>query len=184
MKLKQTLLFTASSLLILASASSQAGRQGIDFYYGLGLGAAQPADVDASATGEIILGIEEDGWAIEGIAYNGLDAATEATNTDYSLSGTELGLAYRTIEKSNRYYKIKFSRADIDYETINTATDTSTTAETSGKSYTVGIGFRMDREARLELDYTYHNNDDFSDPVHFVNLRYLWGGSPYQGRDF
>lgn len=184
MKLKQTLLFTASSLLILASASSQAGRQGIDFYYGLGLGAAQPADVDASVTGEIILGIEEDGWAIEGIAYNGMDAATDVTNIDYSLSGTELGLAYRTIEKSNRYYKIKYSRAEMDFETINTATDASITTSGSGNSYTVGIGFRMDREERLELDYTYHNNDDFSDPVHFVNLRYLWGGSPYQGRDF
>lgn len=184
MKLKQTLLFTASSLLILASASSQAGRQGIDFYYGLGLGAAQPADVDASATGEIILGIEEDGWAIEGIAYNGLDAATDVANIDYSLSGTELGLAYRTIEKSNRYYKIKYSRAEMDFETINTATDASITTSGSGNSYTVGIGFRMDREARMELDYTYHNNDDFSDPVHFVNLRYLWGGSPYQGRSF
>jgi len=183
MKLKQTLLFTASSLLLLASASSQAGRQGIDFYYGLGLGAAQPADVDVSATAEIILGIEEDGWAIEGIAYNGMEAGTDITNLDYSLSGTELGLAYRSIEKNNRYYKIKFSRADMDFETINTVTDASTTAKTSGKSYTIGMGFRMDREARLEVDYTYHNNDDLSDPVHFVNLRYLWGGSPYQGRD-
>lgn len=183
MKLKQTLLFTASSLLILASASSQAGRQGIDFYYGLGLGAAQPADVDVSATGEIILGIEEDGWAIEGIAYSGLDSGTDVTNFDYSLSGTELGLAYRTIEKHNRYYKIKFSQADMDFETINTVTNASSTANTSGNSYTVGMGFRMDREERLELDYTYHNNDNFSDPVHFINLRYLWGGSPYQGRD-
>jgi len=125
MKLKQTLLFTASSLLILASASSQAGRQGIDFYYGLGLGAAQPADVDVSAIGEIILGIEEDGWAIEGIAYSGLEAGTDVTNFDYSLSGTEIGLAYRTIEKNNRYYKIKYSRAEMDFETTNTATDAS-----------------------------------------------------------
>ncbi|HEY9200059.1 MAG TPA: outer membrane beta-barrel protein [Gammaproteobacteria bacterium] len=184
MKLKQTLLFTASSLLILASASSQAGRQGIDFYYGLGLGAAQPTDVDASATGEIILGIEEDGWAIEGIAYNGMDAATDVTNIDYSLSGTEIGLAYRTIEKNDRYYKIKYSRADMDFETINTTTDNSSTTESSGNSYTVGIGFRMDRDARLELDYSYHNIDALSDPVHFISLRYLWGGSPYQGRNF
>ncbi len=184
MKLKQTLLFTASSLLILASASSQAARQGIDFYYGLGIGAAAPADVDASATGEIILGIEEDGWAIEGIAYNGLEAGTGVTNIDYSLSGTELGLAYRTIEKNNRYYKIKYSRADMDFETINTTTNASTTTESSGNSYTVGIGFRMDRETRLEVDYSYHNIDALSDPVHFISLRYLWGGSPYQGRAF
>lgn len=184
MKLKQTLLFTASSLLILASASSQAGRQGIDFYYGLGLGAAQPADVDVSATGEIILGIEEDGWAIEGIAYNGLDAGTDVTNVDYSLSGTELGLAYRSIEKNNRYYKIKYSRADMDFEAINTTTNVDRTTEGSGNSYTIGMGFRMDREARLEVDYSYHNIDELPDPVHFISLRYLWGGSPYQGRDF
>lgn len=184
MKLKQYLLITASTLMIVMSASSQAGRQGISYYYGLGLGAAAPANSDVTATGEILLGIEEDGWAFEGIAYSSMDAGTDTTNIDYNISGAELGLAYRTIEKNDRYYKIKFGRADLDLETINTTANTSVTTATSGKSYTLGIGFRMDREERLELDYTYHSNDDLSDPVHFINLRYLWGGSPYQGRTF
>lgn len=184
MKLKQYLLITASTLMLVMSASSQAGRQGISYYYGLGLGAAAPANADVSATGEILLGIEEDGWAFEGIAYSGIDAGTDATSIDYNVSGTELGLAYRTIEKNDRYFKIKFSRADLDLETINTTTDASFTTATSGNSYTLGIGFRMDREERLELDYTYNNNDDLDDPIHFINLRYIWGGSAYQGRSF
>ena len=183
MKLKHSLLLTASALFVLASANSHAGRTGVNMYYGLGLGAVSIKDTDAAANGEVILGIEEDGWALEGIAFASTEAGTTISTVDTSVSGKEIGLAYRTIEKNERHFKFKFSKTDLDIDTkvtVGTATATTTTA-TQGKSYTVGMGFRMDRESRLEVDYTYHNNDVVTDPVHFLTLRYLWGGSPYQG---
>jgi len=183
MKLNHSLLLTVSTLFIFLSANSHAGREGVNAYYGLGLGAVSQTDVDAAATGEVILGIEEDGWALEGIAFTSTDAGTTNAAIDKSISGKEIGLAFRSIEKNERYYKFKVSKTDLDIDTIVTA-GTTTTATTQGKSYTVGMGFRMDREARLEVDYTFHNNDDLADPVHFLTLRYIWGGAPYHGTAF
>lgn len=186
MKLKHSLLLTASSLFIFLSANSHAGREGVNSYYGLGLGAASLKGVDPAATGEVILGIEEDGWALEGIAFAGTEAATDDPETDVSISGKEIGLAFRSIEKNDRYYKFKVSKTDLDIEDKETvaAVTTTTTAATQGKSYTIGMGFRMDRDARLEVDYTLHNNDTLPDAVHFLTVRYLWGGAPYHGTSF
>lgn len=183
MKLKHSLLITASTLLVLMSASSHAGRTGVNSFYGLGLGAAVLPDADAAPTGEVIIGIEEDGWALEGIAFASTEVGTDVSTVDTSISGKEIGLGYRSIEKNHRYYKFKVSKTDLDIETKTTSGTTtfSNTTTTEGNSYTVGMGFRMDRDARLEVDYVYHNNDDLTDPVHFLMFRYLWGGAPYQG---
>ena len=186
MKLKHSLLITASTLLVLLSASSHAGRTGVNSYYGIGLGAAVLPDADAAPTGEIVLGITEDGWALEAIGFASTEVGTDISTVDTSVSGKDIGLSYRSVEKNNRYYKLKVSKTDLDIETkttSGTATATSTTA-TEGNSYTIGMGFRMDRETRLEVDYVYHNNDDLTDPVHFLMFKYLWGGAPYQGTSF
>jgi len=52
--------------------------------------------------------------------------------------------------------------------------------DTSGTSYTVGWGMRMDHDARFEVDYDFYDSSDNSDsntPVHFITARYFWGGA-------
>jgi len=182
MKLKHSLLLTASTLLIFLSANSHAGREGVNTYYGIGLAATSITDVDPAPTGQIIIGVEEDGWALEAIGYASTEVATEVSSVDVSISGTDIGLAFRTIEKNERYYKFKYSMTDLDIDSITTGA--TTTNITNGKSYTVGMGFRTSRVNRMEVDYTFHNSDDLSDAVHFISLKYLWGGAPYHGTSF
>jgi len=182
MKLKHSLLLTASTLFVFLSANSHAGREGVNAYYGLGLAATSITDVDPAPTGQIIIGVEEDGWALEAIGYGSTEVGTDASSVDVSVSGTDIGLAFRTIEKNERYYKFKYSMTDLDIDTITTGG--TTTNATTGNSYTFGMGFRTSRENRVELDYSYHKSDDLSDAVHFISLKYLWGGAPYHGTSF
>ena len=181
MKLKHSLLLTASTLFIFLSANSHAGREGVNAYYGLGLAAASLENTDPAPTGQIILGVEEDGWALEAIGYASTEVGTDDPATDISISGTDLGLAFRTIEKNERYYKFKYSKIELDLEEKETTTNTFAT---SGNAFTIGMGFRTSRENRAEIDYTYHNSDDLADAVHFISLKYLWGGAPYHGTSF
>jgi len=196
MKLKRYLLTTATSALILFSTNSLAGREGISLYYGLGAGAAAPQDMsvpadltgllganiefDPTANIELILGVEEDGWAFEAIASQSADVGTSLNGMDYNLQAVELGIGYRTIERNDRYYKFKYSQTDADFEFSGGGT--TATAETEGNSFTVGMGFRMERDERMEVDFTYHDNDDTQEAIYFINMRYLWGGSKYQGK--
>jgi len=180
MKLKQQLLLVITTFLIFMSVNSQAGRQGINFYYGLGLGVIAPPNIDVSASGDVMLGIEEDGWALEGIAFIGNEVGTDNTSVDTSASGTHIGLAYRTIERNNNWFKIKVSATSMDFDD----TDSSDNVKTNGVSYTLGWGIRMSREARLEIDYSYYDSSDIPDPVHMATLRYFWGGAEYNGRGF
>ncbi|RDH81476.1 MAG: hypothetical protein DIZ80_15460 [endosymbiont of Galathealinum brachiosum] len=180
MKFKQNLLLIITTFFMLMSVESQAGRQGISFYYGLGLGAVAPTDFDVSATGDLMFGIEEDGWALELIGYGSVEAGSNNSAVDYSVSGNHIGLAYRTIEKDGQWYKFKVSGTDMDFDLSNTTTDTVT----SGNSYTFGWGMRMNREARLEIDYSYYKSDDLADAVHMATVRYFWGGSEYQGSSY
>ncbi len=186
MKLKQGLLILSSALLVMLSANSHAGRQGVNAYYGLGAGVLSTSGFDVSATGTITFGLEEDGWAVEAVGIRSMEAGTDDPQTDYSIQGVDIGLGYRTIEKNHRYYIFKYSKTDVDItlkETIANVT-TSDTLASNGKSYSFGMGFRMSRENKLEVSYTYHSNEDIDDPIHFVNVSYLWGGAPYQGGDF
>ncbi len=162
------------------SVNSQAGRQGISFYYGLGLGVVAPANSDIGGTGSIMFGVEEDGWALELVGYGSVEAGTDDSTVDYSISGNHIGLAYRTIENNGSWYKFKISGTDMNFDLSNTSTD----LETNGNSYTIGWGMRTNREARLEVDYTYYDSDDLTDPVHMATIHYFWGGSKYQGNAF
>lgn len=180
MKLKQQLLLVITTFLIFMSVNSQAGRQGINFYYGLGLGAVLPPFSDVTGTGDIMLGIEEDGWSLEGIAYASLEAGTDDPATDYSVSGSHIGLAYRTIEKNNSWFKIKVSATKMTFDYSNDPVDD----KSDGISYSVGWGIRMSREARMELEYSYYDSDQSKDAVHIATLRYFWGGAEYNGKAF
>lgn len=180
MKQKKHLLVILASLLMLASVNSQAGRTGISFYYGLGLGVAAPADASLAGTGSALFGVEEDGWSVEGIAYNSLNARIDNSAFDYSINGSHIGLAFRTIEKDKKYFKYKVSSTSMDFD----YTPGSPTTSTSGISYSFAMGLRTSRETRAELEYSLYNADELSDPVHLLTLRYIWGGSPYQGRAF
>lgn len=193
MKLKQSLLLILSVATMLLSANSYAGRQGINFFYGLGLGIASPSDkdmfgtdigADPTATGSFVFGFTEDGWSLEGTVYSGLEAGTDLPTLDYSLRGSDIGIAFRTIERNGSYYKVKVSETDLDVTVTNNQTNVSATVETSGRTYTLGMAWRTSRENRLELDYSFHSNDDMSDPVHLITVTYLWGGAPYLGKAY
>ncbi len=188
MKLKQTLLLIITAFAILLSANSHAGRQGINFYYGLGLGLMVPGDVNstvtglaATANGEVIFGIEEDGWAIEGIAFNGFEAGSDIKNRDYTPSGSNVGLVYRTIEKKGTFFKYKISSTKMDFD----YSDSTKSSSTSGNTYSFGYGWRMARDERMEVEYSFYksgNSTELKDPVHMLTAKYFWGGAPYEGQ--
>lgn len=180
MKLKTHLLLIITSFALLLSANSHAGRQGINFYYGLGIGATAPANNDVAATGEVMFGIEEDGWALEVISFSSVETGTDVNTVDYSVSGSHIGLTYRTIEQNNSWYKFKVSGTNMDFDDSDLVND----VETSGLSYTIGWGLRMSRNARFEVDYSFYNSSDLQDPVHNITARYFWGGSEYLGKSF
>ncbi len=161
------------TLLAFMSANSHAGRQGVSFYYGLGLGATVPANSDIAATGKIMIGIEEDGWAIEALAFSSIETGTDVPNLDYSVNGTQLGLAYRTIERNKSWFKFKVGSTKMAFDTSTNPND----IDTSGTSLTIGWGLRMDLDARMEIDYTYYDSTDLGDAVHMITGLYFWGGS-------
>jgi len=180
MKFKQSLLLIITTFVLLVSANSHAGRQGINFYYGLGLGISQTEFVDIMPTADVVFGFEEDGWALEGIAFGSLEVGTDDNSVDTSIVGSHIGIAYRTIETNNSWFKFKVSSTKIDFDD----SDTSIDYKTKGNSYTIGYGIRMNREARLELDYSYYDSSDLSESLHMIIARYFWGGSEYQGKAF
>ena len=190
MKFKQSLLLILSISAMLLSANSYAGRQGFNFFYGIGGGIVAPQseglDEDPVAAVSAIIGVEEDGWSLEFTGFQTTEGS-ESSFYDYSLNGSDIGISYRSIEKNGKYHKFKISNAKIDYESVETATNvTDTVEDIRGRSYTFGLGWRVSRENRVEVDYTYHivKDSDFDDVVHFVNISYLWGGAPYLGKDF
>ena len=127
-----------------------------------------------------MFGAEEDGWALEAIGFSSVEAGTNNNTVDYSIGGSHIGLAYRTIEKNNSWYKVKVSGTKMNFDDSNTTVN----YETSGLSYTIGWGLRISRDARLEVDYSFYNSDDLLDPVHMLTARYFWGGSEYLGKSF
>ncbi len=180
MKFKQNLLLATAAIALLVSANSHAGRQGINFYYGAGTGIGFLKTIDPLPTGEIMFGVEEDGWALEAIGFSSIEMGTDDSAVNASINGSHLGIAYRTIERHRMWFKIKVSntRLKIDY------TDISDSGSSSGTGYAIGIGMRMSREARLEIDYNFYDNSDILDPLHMISAHYFWGGSEYQGKAF
>ena len=177
MKLKYSLLIIFS-LLLQFSANSYAGRQGISFYYGLGMGGEQSKDLDVTALGEAVFGIEEDGWLLEATGFASTEAGTSDPDANYSIQGYHFGIGYRTIERNDSYFKFLISRTKMDFN----FTDDPIDEKTDGTSYSLGMGWRVDRGQRLEAIYTYYD-EDFA-PVHMITVRYLWGGTPYHGKSF
>ena len=170
-----------SFVFMLATAVSvQAGNQGIHYYYGAGLAVMssdeQSIELDATAGGELILGIEEDGWALEYSGFRTMDAGTSiSSTTDYSASMTHVSLGYRTIEQDGIYYKIKAGSMSADFD----FSDATVTAETEGNFIGVGMGMRMSKDSRVELEYSLYSSDDI-DTTHLITLHYLFGGAPYE----
>ncbi|MDH5472134.1 MAG: hypothetical protein OEY61_04700 [Gammaproteobacteria bacterium] len=182
MKHKQTSQLILFALLISASAVSFAGRQGVSFFYGIGLGAAYidesaPAlEFDAAASGEFTVGLEEDGWAVEYSGYQTIETGTSLSTLDYKLKGSSASLSYRTVESGGNYYKIKYGNADTDVSWSNGAT----TTKVNGNVYGLAMGFRLEKEKRMEIEYDFFSADSasgFAD-THMVTLRYLFGGTP------
>jgi len=193
MKIQYRLLFTM--ILVMASTQSQAGRQGIHFLYGGGLSIIVPqvrssiVSHDPAAAAEIMVGIEEDGWAAEFSGMRSLDAGTAASGIDYNMTVSQASLSYRTVEKNNRYYKYKYGKMDQDFDFVSTtggALAGNTTIQTSGSVYSFAVGFRRAQTERWEVEYSYYskNKENSGSPylsgAHMITLRYLFGGVPFE----
>lgn len=165
--------------ILMATTSVTTAGTGIDFLYGVGIGAfssdeqSKVAELDASAAGEFIFGFEEDGFAFEITAMRGAEAGTAVSTRDYTATASSTALSYRTIEDNNQYYKFKFGKMSVDLD----FSDTTATAETEGNIFGVGWGMRMNNNERLEVEYMFYSSSDI-DNTHLVVLRYLFGGTP------
>jgi len=194
MKIQYHLLF--AMMLVMASAQSQAGRQGIHFLYGGGLSVVIPqvrsniVSHDPVAAGEIVVGVEEDGWAAEYSGLRSLDAGTNNAAADYNVTISQVSLSYRTIERNGRYYKYKYGRMDQDINIVSSTGATiagSSSNQTSGDVYGFAIGFRRNQTERWEIEYSYYsrNTENSAQPylsgAHMISLHYIFGGAPYEG---
>ena len=172
--------FLSFVLMLTMTAGAQAANQGISFFYGVGLTAMSSdekvPELDAAGGGEIIVGIEEDGWAFEISGFKTAEAGTNNAALDYTATMSQISLAYRTIEKGNKYYKIKAGNMTADFDFTGTAGE----AETDGSFVGLGMGIRTKKDARIELEYSLYSSDDI-DNTHMITLRYLFGGAPYEG---
>jgi hypothetical protein len=169
-----------------------AGKEGVSFFYGAGIGAmnidedaASDYKPDVAPTGALFLGIEEDGWAFEYLGLQTTETGTNDNETDYKVSGSVVSLSYRTVEKNGSYYKIGFGKADTDVDLIEN--NVTTTGNTDGNVYILGWGMRMKQGDRIELDYSYYDPGPIkvtdaieltlASKVHMLSLRYMFGGS-------
>ena len=178
----QALLFTS----LISGVTAANAVEGVSFYYGAGLGGLKVDEksgadgADVAYGGEVFIGFEERGWAFEMARLATVDTGTDDPDLDYSVTSDIISLSYRTVEQGGIYYKIKYAKASTDVELIDT-TPTGTTTKTSGDdtAYGLGVGMRINREDRIELEYNYINfeNDPAAKGGHLINLRYIFGGS-------
>lgn len=192
MNLKNKILLGVMAGLLGFAGMATAGKQGISFYGGLGLSAVLPNSVngfeyDPAAGGNAFLGLEEDGWFLE---YVGLATTQTGTNdpaTEYTVQGGVGSLGYRTLEaKSGLYFLLSLGTSSFDVtETVTGQPDV--TGNFSGNAISLGMGMRMDKTERIELDYSFMrltddqaSGGDFD--AHMLTLRYIWGGNPYDPR--
>jgi len=172
---------TIFSILMLGASSLYAGNQGVSGYFGLGLGggAIDDSTLDPAFMGSIVAGIEEDGWAVEYAAFTSTETGSDDPAVDYTLSGSQLSLAYRTIENDGLYYKFRYGNSDVDLEFKNSVLPD---VESSGNIWGLAIGFRMARDERLEIEYgVYVPDEDAFNNTQMLMFSYLWGG-PNSGR--
>jgi len=193
MNLKNKIQLVVMATLLGFAGVATAGKQGISFYGGLGLAAAAPSGVngftfDPAAAGNVFIAIEEDGWSLE---YGGLATMETGTNDpdiEYSFSGSIVSLGYRTLEtNSGLYFLLSVGKADVDVTEAETALPDFNFG-VDGTAVTLGIGMRLDKTERMELNYSFLGmspvdagvGNDFD--VHMLSLRYIWGGTPYDPR--
>ncbi len=174
MNFKHKLNVSIFTLLMVSTSVAMAGK-GVDFLYGIG-GAAffsEDKTMDAAAAAEFMFGFEEDGFAFEVALANTMESGTAVSTRDYKASIQQTTLSYRTIEKNKMYYKVKFGsmKVDLDYS------DTTATLATDGNVFGLGIGRRMAKDTRMELDYMFYSSSDI-DNTHMLVFRYLFGGTP------
>ena len=154
------------------------------FYGGVGFGGLigrggdftyNQSELLAGAT----LGYEDMGWAFEvkGATSLGLDTSSGGDVDTISSAA----LAYRSLEKNGRYFKIKAGQQsasdDLSDETV----------------IGLGIGYRTARDTRVEIEYEY-TSYSFSNPIltsttldfpiHMISMNYLFGGASYDSRNF
>lgn len=185
-------LIALTALVMLPGA--YAGNQGVFLYYGAGAGGLvvdeKPGSISYDPAGflSLFLGIEEDGWALEYRGFATADTATEFSNVDYSVSGNILSLGYRTIEKNGLYYKVQYGRVEGDTKQMTTilGVKSTETFDSKAKAITLGIGMRLRKGNRIELDYSYVDPTEGLSTVvskaHMVSLRYLFDGAPSSER--
>jgi|GEM_PF-1900637 len=178
MKFKQIILWglLPASLALPMSASAE---EGINFMYGLGVmgfgSSAQGPELDVSGSGELFVGIEERGWSVEHTRARTIKTGTSITNLDYVASVSQTSLAYRTVESdSGMYYKIRYGKADVDFDFSGAG---SSMVKTNGASYGLGLGWRMGKTERFEMEASLYTSDTV-DNSYFLSFRYLWGGTP------
>ncbi|MFW2374114.1 MAG: hypothetical protein ACN4GM_13400, partial [Gammaproteobacteria bacterium] len=164
------------SALALISTSAFSGNQGISLYYGAGLGGAK-VDYDFTDSSENIgliqglVGIEEDGWSLEFTGHKYIKSGESWGNS------TSTAVGYRTVEQGGVYFKFK-------YGSLTTKDDDGSS---DGSVFGMGIGFRTERDRRLEIEYAFTDQevDDvgFSSntKLHMLTLSYLFAGAPYSG---
>lgn len=185
MSFKNTIKMVMLGAMLGSATQASAANEGVAFFYGLGLGGVMLEEqvagqdlFDPAAGASVFLGIEEKGWALEYSVAKTMDAGTLNPAIDYAVTFTHTSLGYRSIEKNKRYYLIKFGKADVEFDLkgggLTGATDGATF---EGNVYTLGIGWRMDKDERLEFDYSMYSSSDV-DNVHILTARYLWGGNP------
>ena len=190
MNLKNNILLVVMACLLSFSGLAMAGKQGISFYGGLGLLAVQPNKVntteyDPGVGGGVFIGIEEDGWALEYHGFATLDAATNSPSLEYAIEGAAASLGYRTLEtRSGIYFLLSVGKVDVDVTSSTTGLP-DTKGTYTGNIGTIGLGMRMDKTERMELDYSLirlSNSAAGSFNTHMLSLRYIWGGNVYDPR--
>ncbi len=181
MDLMYKIQITIFSILMMATSSLYAGNQGVSAYYGIGLGGASVTDstLDVAPTGNIFIGIEEDGWAVEYAAFKSTEAGSDDPAVDYTISGNQTSLSYRTVEGGGLYYKMRYGNSEVDVEFKD---DVLPLIESSGQVWGLAVGMRLARDERLEIEYgVYVPDEDTLNNTHLLMFNYLFGG-PSSGR--
>mgnify|MGYP006921586816 CR=1 FL=1 len=192
MKLNSIFKSLISVAFLAAATQAQAGREGVSYYYGIGLGAMQvdePAGslgLDTAIDGNLFFGLEEDGWALEYMGFRTADTGTDVSNLEYRIGGNIISLGYRTLETGSTYYKFAYGQANADVDVMNTTTNGTVSGSFDANVYTVGWGMRLQSKNRFEVNYSYidasGDETNTASKIHMINARYMWGGSEPSGR--
>jgi len=188
MSFKNRIQILLATTALLTFSHAWGGNEGVFLYYGAGLGAMAIDEksgfigYDPAGIGSILVGIEEDGWALEYTGFQTTEAGTDLSAFDYKVSGSVVSLGYRTLEKGNMYYLFSYGKGKADFDLIDTATDAKATGTMDGKVITLGIGLRLQSKDRMEMNYSLYDpssaDTSFISKVHMLNFRYLFDGAP------